>query len=160
MEGSQYGRLESIECGRVELNAGDTNMRNDMLAKSLYMLFGVLYLVAGTTVLLFRTELLPPAVKSTLLEAAGGDLNIVHIAQEFGSLLVFTGLITLWFARHVQQSLFFHWAMTTFWALFALIHWFDVRGPVRFDVGVLINAIPFLVFLSVGLIARSRKAGP
>jgi hypothetical protein len=141
----------------VELNQEDANMRNGMLAKSLYVLFGVLYLVAGTTVLLFRTELLPPGVKSTLLEAAGGDLNVVHIAQEFGSLLVFTGLITLWFARHVQQCLFFHWAMTTFWALFALIHWFDVRGPVRFDAGVLINAIPFLLFLSVGLVHKKSQ---
>jgi hypothetical protein len=135
-------------------------MRNSMLARSLYVLFGVLYLAAGTTVLLFRTELLPPAVKSTLLDAAGGDLNVVHIAQEFGSLLVFVGLITLWFARHVQQSRFFHWAMTTFWALFALIHWFDVRGPIRFDVGVLINAVPFLLFLSVGVVTRNRKAQP
>ncbi len=135
-------------------------MHNGMLARFLYVLFGVLYLIAGTTVLLFRTELLPPAVKSTLLDAARGDLNVVHIAQEFGSLLVFTGLITLWFARHVQQSRFFHWAMTTFWALFALIHWFDVRGPVRFDAGVLINAIPFLLFLSVGLVTKNRKVRP
>jgi hypothetical protein len=86
----------------------DANKRNGMLAKSLYVLFGVLYLGAGTTVLLFRTGLLPPAVKSTLLDAARGDLNGVYLAQEFGSLLVFAGLITLWFARHIQQSLFFH----------------------------------------------------
>jgi hypothetical protein len=144
----------------VELNQEDANMRNGILAKSLYVLVGVLYLGAGTTVLLFRTELLPPAVKSTLLDAAGGDLNVMHIAQELGSLLVFAGLITLWFARHFQQSLFFHWAMTTFWALFALIHWFDVRGPVRYDACVVINAIPFLLFLSVGLVTRNRKAWP
>jgi hypothetical protein len=149
-----------MERGRVESNQEDANMRDGMLAKSLYILFGVLFLGAGTTVLLFRTELLPPAVKSTLLDAAGGDLNVMHVAQEFGSLLVFAGLITLWFARHIQQSLFFHWAMTTFWALFALIHWFDVRGPVRFDASVWINAIPFLLFLSVGLVTRNRKAWP
>ena len=135
-------------------------MRDGLLAKSLYVIFGVLYLAAGATVLLFRTELLPAAVKSTLLDAAGGDLNVVHVAQEFGSLLVFAGLITLWFAYHYQQSLFFHWAMTTFWALFALVHWFDVRGPVRFDASVLINAIPFILFLSVGLVTTNRKASP
>ena len=146
--------------GRVKLNEWDANMRSSILARSLYVLFGALYLAAGTTVLLFRTGLLPAAVKGTLLDAAGGDLNAVHISQEFGSLLVFAGLITLWFARHYQQSLFFHWAMTTFWALFALIHWFDVRGPVRFDAGVLINAIPFILFLSVGLVTRNRKAEP
>src|SRR5215470_3745726 len=108
-----------------------------ILARSLYVLFGVLYITAGTVVLLFRTGLLPDAVKNSLLDLANGDLNTVHISQEFGSLLVFAGLITLWFARHYEQSLFFHWAMTTFWALIALIHWFDVRGPVRLDAGVL-----------------------
>ena len=135
-------------------------MRSGMLARSLYVLFRALYLAAGTTVLLFRTGLLPAAVKGTLPDAARGDLNAVHISQEFGSLLDFAGSITLWFARHYEQSLFFHWAMTTFWALFALIHWFDVRGPVRSDAGVWINAIPFLLFLSVGLVTRNRQAWP
>jgi hypothetical protein len=131
-------------------------MTSGVLAKTLYMIFGVLYLAAATVALLFRTGLLPDAVKSTLLDAAHGDLNAVHISQEFASLLVFASLITFWFARHYKQSLFFHWAMTTFWALFALIHWFDVRGPIRFDAGVLINSIPFILFLVVGLVTRKR----
>jgi hypothetical protein len=133
-------------------------MSSAIMAKAIYILFGALYLIAGTAALLFRTGLLPDVVKDILLDVAQGDLNAVHISQEFGSLLVFAGLITFWFARHYQQSLFFHWAMTTFWALFALIHWFDVRGPIRFDAGVLINAIPFILFLSVGLVTRNRRA--
>jgi hypothetical protein len=140
------------------LSGKDKTMSTGILARCLYLLFGVLYIVAGTVVLLFRTGLLPAAVRNTLLELARGDLNTVHIAQEFSSLLIFAGLITLWFARHYQQSLFFHWAMTTFWALFALIHWFDVRGPVRFDIGVLINAVPLILFLLVGLITIKRNA--
>jgi hypothetical protein len=123
----------------------------------MYMLFGVLYLTAGLIPLLFRTGLLPDAVKDALLDLAKGDLNTVHIAQEFGSLLVFTGLITLWFAYHYEQSLFFHWAMTTFWAVIAVIHCFDVRGPARFDLGVLINVIPFILFLSLGLVRWHRE---
>jgi hypothetical protein len=134
------------------------NMSGPILAKFLYLLFGALYLVVGAVALLFRTGLLPDVVKSSLLEMANGDLNIVHIAQEFGSLLIFTGLITIWFIRHYQESLFFHWAMTTFWALIALVHLFDVRGPIRFDIGVLINAIPFILFLAVGLVTRNRSS--
>lgn len=133
-------------------------MNRRILAKSLYVLFGALYLVAGIVALLFRTGLLPDAVKSSLLDMAHGDLNVVHIAQEFGSLLVFTGLITIWFVRHYAESCFFHWAMTTFWALFALVHLFDVRGPIRLDIGVLINAIPFILFLAVGLVTRNRNS--
>jgi hypothetical protein len=135
-------------------------MSTRILAKSLYVLFGTLYLVAGSAVLLFRTGWLPDVVKKILLNVAEGNLNAVHISQEFGSLLVFAGLITFWFVRHYDQSLFFHWAMTTFWGLFALIHWSDVRGPVRFDTGVLINAIPFILFLLVGMVTRNRKAEP
>src|SRR5215469_6605042 len=103
-------------------------MNSSILAKSMYVLFGALYVAAGATPLMLSTGLLPDAVKATLLEAAHGDLNVVHISQEFGSLLIFVGLITFWFAWHYEQSLFFHWAMTAFWALFALIHWCDVRG--------------------------------
>jgi len=135
-------------------------MSGRILAKSLYVLFGALYLVVGLIALSFRTGLFPEALKNALLDMAHGHLNVVHISQEFGSLLIFAGLITIWFARHYQESLFFHWAMTTFWALFALIHWFDVRGPIRFDVGVLINAIPLFLFLSVGLFTGNRRSSP
>jgi hypothetical protein len=126
------------------------------LARSLYVLFGTIYLAAGMTALLFGTGVLPEALKNIVLEIARGDLNAVHITQEFGSLLVFAGLITFWFAWHYEQSRFFHWAMTAFWAIFALIHWFDVRGRAEFDIGDLINSIPFILFLSVGLVTRYR----
>jgi hypothetical protein len=132
-------------------------MSTAVLARSMYVLFGALYIAAGTAVLLFRTSLLPEVLRDAVLDIAQGDLNAVHISQEFGSLLVFAGLITLWFARHYQESLFFHWSMTVFWGLFALIHWLDVRGDAEFDIGVLINTIPFILFLLVGLVTRSRK---
>jgi hypothetical protein len=135
-------------------------MSSKLLARSLYVLLGTIYLAAGAAALLFGTGLLPDALKSVILDVAHGDLNGVHITQEFGSLLVFAGLITFWFAWHYEQRRFFHWAMTTFWALFALIHVFDVRGSAGLDVGDLINAIPFILFLSVGLVTRHSKAQP
>jgi hypothetical protein len=125
------------------------------LARSLYVLFGVGYLVAGGTVLLLKTNLLPDAVRESIVDAGRGDLNTLHIIQEFGSLLVFTGLITLWFVRHYEQSLLFHWAMTAFWGLLALIHWFDVRGPFESVTGPLINTAPFGLFLAVGLLRQA-----
>jgi hypothetical protein len=126
-----------------------------MLAKAVYVIFGSIFLAVGAVVLSFR--LLPKSTKGTLLAIANGNLDVVHGFQEFSSLLVFAGLITLWFAWHYEQSLFFHWAMTVFWALFTIIHWFDVRGA-EFDIGVLINAIPFLIFLSVGLVTSNRRS--
>lgn len=92
------------------------------------------------------------------MSVAHDDLNAVHLIQEFGSLLVFAGLVSIWFVRHYEQSKFFHWAMTTFWALFALVHWFDFRGPFQSfqsAIGPTINTIPFVLFAVVGLVRKN-----
>jgi hypothetical protein len=137
----------------------EPHMITKVLARSLYGLFGVLYLVAGGTVLLFKTGLLPDAVRGEILHIAQDNLNGVHLMQEFGSLLIFVGLITLWFTWHYKESRLFHWAMTAFWGLLALIHWFDVRGPVESAVGPAINTIPFALFFVVGLLRLISESG-
>jgi hypothetical protein len=129
-----------------------------ILAKSLYGLFGAAYLVAGASVLLLGTGLLPAAVRDMIETIGRGNGNTLHIMQEFGSLLVFAGLITLWFIQHYDKSRPFHWAMTVFWALFALVHWVDVRGSFRSDMGAVVNTIPFALFLTIGLF-RQRVEG-
>jgi hypothetical protein len=129
-----------------------------ILSQALYIVFGVIYLVAGVGVLLLGTGLLPGAVSDLIISIGQDNSNTLHIMQEFGSLLVFAGLITLWFARHYDQSRPFHWAMTVFWGLFALVHWFDIRGSFRFDIGTAINTIPLALFAVVGLL-RERSAG-
>jgi hypothetical protein len=129
------------------------------LAKSLYGLFGALYLAAGASALLLNTGVLPDAVRDLILEVGRGDLNTLHIMQEFGSTLVFVGLVTFWFIRHYEVSRPFHWAMTVFWGLVALVHWFDVRGPVPSVVGPLINTVPFSLFVAVGLLRLRSEGG-
>jgi hypothetical protein len=134
-------------------------MLGRVLARSLYVLSGVLYLVAGGSVLLLGTGLLPPGLRDFIVDEARGDSHTLHVLQEFSSLLVFAGLISLWFAWHYDRSLAFHWAMTTFWGLLALIHWFDIRGPITSVTGPAINTVPFLMFLAVGLL-RLKPAAP
>ena len=127
------------------------------IAKFLYGFFGVVFLLTGVSVLLLRTGLLPDVVKNIVINVGHGDLNALHILQEFGSLLVFAGLITFWFIRHYEHSKPFHWAMTTFWGLLALAHWFDVRGPFQSALGPMINTIPFILFLLVGLLRKTAE---
>ena len=122
------------------------------LTKAFYGLIGTLLLLAGGTVLLLRTGLLPGSLQNLIFNVAHGDLNAVHILQEFSALLVFAGLMSLWAMRHYEQSRPFHWALTTFWGLLALVHWVDARGEFRSVVGPLINTVPFALFVILGLL--------
>ncbi len=122
------------------------------LAKAVYALFGTVYLVAGASVLLLGTGLLPAAVRDIIVDVGQDQPNTLHVMQEFASLLVFAGLMTFWFLWRYDDSRAFHWAMTTFLALFALVHFVDIRGRFRLDAGAAITAIPFGIFLVVGLL--------
>jgi hypothetical protein len=97
-------------------------------------------------------------LRDHIVSIGGGNENTLHIMQEFGSVLVFVGLITFWFIRHYEVSRPFHWAMTAFWGLFALVHWFDVRGPFPSARGPVINTVPFGLLVVIGLL-RQRSDG-
>jgi hypothetical protein len=120
-------------------------MKIEPIAKSVYGFFGTVFLIVGATVMLFHTGLLPGSIENAVMGFANRDPYALHLIQEFGSLLVFAGLISIWFVRHYQHSKVYHWAMTTFWALFALAHWFDGREGPRSIGGLLINTIPFMM---------------
>jgi hypothetical protein len=122
------------------------------LTLTVYVVFGALFLVAGSALVLLGTGLLPGTVRGYFEPVVEGDPNVEHILQEYGSLVLVLGVVTLWFARHYDVSRSFHWAMTAFWGLIALIHWFDVRGRGPGVAGPLINTLPFALFLAVGLL--------
>jgi hypothetical protein len=128
-----------------------------VLSQALYGLVGVIFFVAGGSVLLLGTGLLPNALSDLIVSIGENDGHTLHIMQEFGSLLVFVGLITLWFLGHYDQSRPFHWAMTVFWGLFALVHWFDIRGSFQPGIGQVINTIPFGLFVVVGLLRQRSE---
>ena len=124
-----------------------------------YSLFGAVFLIVGATVMLLHTGLLPETLRQFVLGFAHNDELAIHLIQELSSLLVFTGLITFWFVRHYDQSLPFHWAMTAFWALFSFAHWVDGRAGPRSIKGPIVNTIPLLLFLVIGLLrAGSHRA--
>lgn len=120
----------------------------------LYVLTAILFLAAGAIILLVNTGWLPTAIHAAILEECQGNLETLHVAQELGSLLVFGGLITLWFVWNYEQGRFFHWSLTALWGLLAAVHWFDVRDPKPDLAGNLVIAVPLILFAGVGL-ARS-----
>ena len=128
-----------------------------ILAKTCYGVFGTGLLVAGASVLLVGWGLLSDAHRDAIVAESRGDLDALHVGQEFGSVLVFAGLITFWFLRHYERSRFFHWSMTAFWGLFALAHWLDVRGQPPSLAGPLVTTVPFTVFASIGLLRAATE---
>ena len=123
-----------------------------IIARGVYGLVGALFLAGGATVLLMGSGLIPLSLSDLVMKTAQSDMNTLHVIQELGSLLVFAGLITFWFIRNYDRSKMFHWSMTAFWGLIALVHFVDVRGETHSRRGPLINAIPFAVFLIIGLL--------
>ena len=128
-----------------------------VLAKFTYAVFGTLFLAAGASTLLVNTGLLPDTVRDIVLGFSRGDLETLHIIQEYGALLVLGRLLTFWFLLHYEESRGFHWIMTVFWAIMAIIHWFNVAGPNESVVGPLINTVPFALFLAIGLMRAATE---
>jgi hypothetical protein len=122
------------------------------LVQSLYGLMAIVFLLAGTLVLLLGTGLLPPVVRHAILTVGEDNLNTLHLMQEYASLLVLVGLLTIWFMKHYELSRGFHWAMTVFWGIIALVHWFDPKGTMHTGVGEAITSVPFVLFLLLGLV--------
>jgi hypothetical protein len=131
-------------------------MNIQSVCKFLYLLTGVIFLIAGSAALLFLTGLLPESAKNIILNVARNDLNALHLTQEFSSLLAGVGVMALWFSRNYKQSGIFHIAMIVFFGFLALIHWFDVRGN-RSIIGPAINSVPFLIYFVIGIIRIISK---
>jgi len=141
-----------------------TNIRRELsimvirlISKVVYSVFGAVFLIVGATVMLLHTGLMPDSLRQIVVGFAHEDELAIHLIQELSSLLVFTGLITFWFVRHYAQSLTFHWAMTAFWALFSFAHWWDGRPGPRSVKGPIINTIPLLIFLLLGVLRLSAN---
>jgi hypothetical protein len=127
-----------------------------ILARLVYGLMAAAFLAAGAITLLVNTGLLPDGVRNVVVVQFGQNNNgFLHVIQELGSLLVLVGLVLVWCVRHYEQSRFIHWALTAYWALMALIHWFHVANPSPSLAGRLVNAIPFVLFLIIGILREA-----
>ena len=131
-----------------------------ILARLVYGIMAAAFLAAGAVTLLVNTGLLPDAVRNVVLEFSQNNAGFLHIIQELGTLLVLVGLVLVWCVLHYEQSRFIHWALTAYWALMALIHWFNVAGPWESVVGPLINTIPVVLFLIIGILREATEGRP
>ena len=128
----------------------------DILTRSVYALVGAVYLSIGVVVILLGTGILPAWVHDRIFEMGQGDPFTMHLIQETGTLWVLAGMLFVWFARHYEHSMKFHWAVTFYFALDAWVHWFNAFGAFEHEPRAVINAIPFLLFLLLGILRKMR----
>lgn len=126
----------------------------DIATRITYVLLGGFYLSSGFVVLLLGTGLLPKRVHDLIFEIGQNNPFTMHLMQETATLWVLVGLLLIWFFWHYDQSIKFHWAMTLYLSLDAFVHWFSAYGKFQNRPGVIINAIPFFLFLVLGLLRR------
>ena len=145
----------------ADLNTEGTVMRRvvDVVTRSVYVLAGALLLSLGIIVLLLGTGVLPAWAHDRIFEIGQNNPFTMHLIQETATLWVLVGMLLVWFARHYDQSTRFHWAMTFYLALDAFVHWFSAYGKFENEPRAVINAIPFVVFLALGLL-RLRQPDP
>ena len=128
------------------------------LTKGVYAVLGVLYVLAGVGAMVLPLGWIssgwagPDAVAPYAAAAPESYLN--HLTQEFGTLAIAVGFVFLWQARQVQHSRSLHWLLTLYLMLDASIHWVGPQGLIGSLQRGVINSIPPLVFLVLGLLWR------
>jgi hypothetical protein len=127
----------------------------DIVTRVIYVLLGTYHLLAGIVVILLGTGVLPVQVHDLIFEVGQNNPKTLHLIQEIGTLWVLVGILLFWFAWHLSNR--FHWAMTFYLSLDAFVHWFNAYGQFEHKPRALINAIPFLLFLVLGLLRGYSK---
>src|SRR6185503_16235295 len=127
-----------------------------LITRGVYLLAAGFYLLVGIVVILVGTGLLPAWVHDRIFEIGQNNPFTMHLIQETGTIWVLVGMLLVWFAVHYEQSIKFHWAMTFYLLLDAWVHWFSAYGRFENEPRAVINAIPFAVFLVLGLLRRGE----
>ena len=130
-------------------------------ARLLYAGFGVIYVLAGAGAMVLPLGWVSPSWGGPeavpVYAAAAPDSYINHLTQEFGTLAIAVGLTMLWQARQLEPNRSLHWLLTIYLVLDASIHWVGPQGMIGSLQRGVINSIPPLAFLIVGVL---RTWGP
>jgi hypothetical protein len=107
-----------------------------LIARTVYVLIGVLGVIGGLTALVEPALALPPDALSPLT---------AHLVREQGAEGIFIGLMAFWCLYHFEQRRLVHHALLLFAALFAAIHWAEYFASRRPIMSPLLNSVPFVM---------------
>ena len=123
-----------------------------------YGLLGTLYIFIGVGSMLLPPGWLPGDLAERFLVGEPLTPFFGHLLQEFGTVVIALGLVFLWRGCRPEHSPAFHWAMTFYCPLDALIHWVGPQGVIGSLQRGIVNSIPAAVLLVLGLL-RLRASG-
>lgn len=84
--------------------------------------------------------------------------SLAHLFQEFGSGVFFVGLVAFWCATHYRQSRSLHYLIMAFFALIALVHWWEFMQDNRNVYSPLINSVPLAISALMLFIDKPQTA--
>jgi hypothetical protein len=127
-------------------------MTLNKITRIVYGLLGMLYVLLGVESMLLPTGWLPQGLADDILAGENPSSFVGHLLQEFGTVVLALGCVFLWYANRKEQSRSFHWAITVYFSLDALIHWVGPEGLIGSWPRGIVNSIPFAVMLLLGVL--------
>jgi len=115
----------------------------------IYGIFGVSAIAFGVVNLLFP---------SFMVTEAGRSFLVSHLLREEAAAAIFIGSMFLWCILNYERRRPVHYFLIVFAFLIAAIHWFDyLTGHLNW-MSPLYNSVPFIVLLSMALVAKTSAA--
>ena len=127
------------------------------ITRVIYSLFGVVYVLIGAGAMLLPAGWLPQSLTDDFLAEVIPSPFLEHLLQEFGTVVLALGFVFLWYAKRNEHSRSFHWAMTFYFSLSALIHWIGPEGPIGSWQRGIANSIPPAIMLLLGLLQQRER---
>ena len=128
-----------------------------LVTRALCALLGAVYVLVGAGAMVLPAGWIPPqwaGDAAPLYAAAAPDSFLNHLTQEFGTVVIAVGLVFLWQARRAEPSRSLHWLLTLYLVFDSTIHWVGPQGFIGSWRRGLVNSIPPLVMLILGLLLR------
>ena len=124
--------------------------------RMVYFILAAAYAVFGVAAISLPPGWLPQSLAQSFLGDESVSPLFGHVLQEFGSLFLVLGGIFFWYAKRASLSLAFHWIITIYFLLNALVHWFGPSGFTDSWSSGVVNSIPFVVMSILGVLQRNR----
>jgi len=129
-------------------------MTSHKITRILYGALGILYVAIGAGSMVLPLGWLPESLTTRLVAGEALSSFLAHLLQEFGTVVLALGLVFLWCASRKEYSRGLHLMLTLYLSLDAFIHWVGPDGLIGSWPRGIVNSIPLVLMLLVGVLQR------